>query len=387
MNKSILFLTNAYPDFETSYRGVFIKKMAGLLREEGFRVSVVTPRIYQKSAYFEKVDGIEVYRFPFFAGNKLLIEHENIPYIKMSIYCLTGLLLALYVCAKNRCGLIHAHWAIPTGILGAGVSFFLKKPLCVTIHGSDLRIAKESRGLVRRLFIEVCKRASHVNCVSEVQKRETAELPGLSRLTLSVIPMGVDDAFIRNEDKKGRRTHGPPIVLSNRNLLPIYGISTLIRAIPEVLREASETQFLIAGDGPEKEKLMKEVRDLRVGSSVRFLGRVPHGEMPNLLSRADIYVSTSFHDGTSVSLLEAMAIGTYPIVSDIAPNREWIVDGENGSLVPKGDEAFLAQKIIEAIRNRHSLEAACQRNREIICEKAHWRNNIIKIEELYQSVS
>ena len=79
---SILFLTNAYPDFESSYRGIFIKKMALLLQKEGYQISVVTPKIYKGSHYFEEQDGIKVYRFPFFARNKLLIEYEKIPYLE-----------------------------------------------------------------------------------------------------------------------------------------------------------------------------------------------------------------------------------------------------------------------------------------------------------------
>ncbi len=61
----ILFLTNAYPDFDTSYRGIFIKKMATLLKREGYQISVVTPKIYRKSPYFEEPGGYQGLPFPF----------------------------------------------------------------------------------------------------------------------------------------------------------------------------------------------------------------------------------------------------------------------------------------------------------------------------------
>src|SRR4030043_1081217 len=114
----ILFLTNAYPDFDTSYRGIFVKKMATLLKREGYQISVVTPKIYRKSPYFEDGGGIKVYRFPFFARNKLLIEYERIPYLRMILYFISGFFLTLYVLFSHRCRLIHAHWAIPTGLIG-----------------------------------------------------------------------------------------------------------------------------------------------------------------------------------------------------------------------------------------------------------------------------
>ena len=71
----ILFLTNAYPDFDSSYRGIFIRKMVSLLKADGYDIAVVTPRIYKKSRYVEEQNGMKVYRFPFFSGNRLLIEY------------------------------------------------------------------------------------------------------------------------------------------------------------------------------------------------------------------------------------------------------------------------------------------------------------------------
>jgi glycosyltransferase involved in cell wall biosynthesis len=107
--------------------------------------------------------------------------------------------------------------------------------------------------------------------------------------------------------------------------------------------------------------------------------------MPNLLSQSDIYVSTSPYDGTSVSLLEALASGAFPVVVDNPSNRAWIVDGDNGFLVPKEDENLLAKKILEAIRDDKLLGKAYEKNRNIAEQKAYWKENIKKVTELYQN--
>jgi glycosyltransferase involved in cell wall biosynthesis len=383
MRKSILFLTNAYPDFESSYRGIFIQKMAFLLEEEGYQISVVTPKIYRKSHCFEEQNGIKVYRFPFWAGNKLLIEYEKIPYLKMVLYYLSGIMLTTYVLLRNRCSLIHAHWAIPTGLIGAYVGGFLKKPFIVTIHGSDLKMAMESAGLVRKLFLYVCRKANHVNCVSEVQKREVEKLR-IPEGKISTIPMGVDETFIEvGENRKQKGNKQTITILSNRNLLPNYNVSQLIKAIPRILLEEPRAKCFIAGNGEERKNLEELVKRLKVSAAVQFLGQVPHQEMRNLLAQSDIYVSTSLSDGTSVSLLEAMGAGAFPVVTDIPSNREWISDGDNGFLFPVGDEGRLADRIVEGIRNRELLERAIKRNREIIVEKGYWKKNIYKTIELY----
>jgi glycosyltransferase involved in cell wall biosynthesis len=383
-NKSICFITNAYPDFDSSGRGMFIKQMALLLRESGYQISVVTPKIYEKSHYVEEQEGIRVYRFPFFSGNRPLIEYEKIPYLRMVFYYMTGFLLTIYVVFKHKCHLIHAHWAIPTGLIGVLVGSFLKTPLIVTIHGSDFRIGTMNAFILKKIFLYVCKRAKHIICVSEVLRREIEKL-GIKAEKISVSPMGVEELFFRPLINRGvNRMSQWFTILSNRQLQPIYNISLLIRAIPMVLKEEPNARFIIAGIGSERERLEKQVKDLNISSSVQFLGWVPHEEMPKLLSQADIYISTSLDDGTSISLLEAMASGAFPIVTDIPSNREWISDGENGFLVPLNEERFLAEKILEAIRNRELLSESLKINESIVEERALWPVCIEKIKEIYE---
>ena len=383
MKKSILFLSNAYPDFDSSYRGNFIKEMAMRLQINGYRIFVVTPKIYRGSPCFEEQNGIKVYRFPFFAGGKLLIQYEKIPYLKMIIYYLSGFFTTIYVLMKHGCHLIHVHWAIPTGLIGVFAGALMKRPLIVTVHGSDLRMAI-NRSFLLKVFLYVCEKAYHIICVSDVQKKEIEQL-GIESEKISVFPMCIDENFLElGKNRKRGLDRRPFIILSNRNLLPIYNVSLLIRAIPIVVQEEPNTKFFIAGDGPERDHLEKEAKKLNVNASVQFLGRVPHEEMPNLLTQADIYVSTSLYDGTSVSLLEAMACGTFPIVTDILSNQEWISDGENGFLIPIGDEAAFARKIVEATKNDKLLSEGRLRNHKLIEEKALWANNIRKVDKIYE---
>jgi glycosyltransferase involved in cell wall biosynthesis len=384
---NILFLTNAYPDFESSYRGIFIKQMATLLQSEGYEISVVTPKIYKRSHYFEEQDGINVYRFPFFAKDKLLIEYRKIPYAKMISYYLTGFLWTFWGVLRNRCEMIHVHWAIPTGLIGVLVGKLLKKPVIVTIHGSDFRMATEGSKLLKKIFLYVCHRSKRILCVSELQAKEIKNM-GVKEVKISTLPMGIEESFLEaGRNRRGKSSRQEYTILSNRNLLPIYNVCLLIRAIPMVLQEKPRAKFLIAGEGAEKEVLEREVEKLNINSSVKFLGRVPHEQMPKLLSQADIYVSTSPYDGTSVSLLEAMGSGAFPIVTDIPSNREWIDNGQNGFLVPEENENLLARKILDAMRNQVLLGEARDKNRKIIEQRAYWRKNIRKITELYQNSS
>ena len=359
--------------------------MATLLQTEGHQISVITPKIYKESHWFEDQDGVRVYRFPFFSGNKLLIEYDKIPYLRMILYYISGFFFTLFVFLRNRCNLIHAHWAIPTGLIGVLVGALLRKPLVVTIHGSDFRMAMDGPSYLKRIFVYILKQATHITCVSEVQKKRIQEI-GIPEKQISIFPMGVDKIFIEIRSDRKRNGHGNPLtVLSNRNLLPIYNVSLLIRAAAIVLKREPEVRFLIAGEGSEREVLEREAKSLHVSSSVHFLGRVLHEKMAAILGETDLYISTSFYDGTSVSLLEAMASGAFPIVTDILSNREWISDRENGLLFSVGNESLLAAKIIEALSDPQLRMQAYEKNYRIIRERANWHRNIERMVDIYEN--
>jgi glycosyltransferase involved in cell wall biosynthesis len=241
--------------------------------------------------------------------------------------------------------------------------------------------------LLKKVFFWVCKKARYLHCVSEVMRREIERL-GIEKGKISTFPMGVDEAFFEKGRNREMELNSPSItVVSNRNLLPIYNVSSLIRAIPLVLKEEPEVKFIIAGGGPERQDLEKEVNDLNISSHVQFLGQIPHGEMPDLLSRANVYVSTSLDDGTSVSLLEAMACGAFPVVTEIPSNQEWITDEQNGFLISTSNESHLARKIVEACRRPALLTEASKRNRRIVEGRAHWKCMIREITGIYKGLS
>jgi glycosyltransferase involved in cell wall biosynthesis len=304
----------------------------------------------------------------------------------MCSYYISGFFFTLYALIRHRCQMIHVHWAIPTGLIGVGVALLFRKPIMVTIHGSDFRLAMNESSFLKRVFLYVCKRANYLHCVSDGMKKELENV-GINGGRMSVFPMGIEASFL---DREGIQRAGfdnrPMTILSNRNLLPIYNVSLLMRAIPLVLREEPKVRFLIAGDGPERERLERQARNLNIGDFVQFLGRMPHDAMLDLLSKTDIYVSTSLHDGTSVSLLEALGSGVFPVVTDIPSNREWISDGENGFLVPTDEERVLAMRIVEGIRNRSLAEKARQKNLRLVTEKGLWPETIDKTKRIYEKV-
>jgi glycosyltransferase involved in cell wall biosynthesis len=102
---------------------------------------------------------------------------------------------------------------------------------------------------------------------------------------------------------------------------------------------------------------------------------------------ADLYISPSHVDGSSVSLMEALASGLPCLVSDIPGNKEWIEDGVNGWLFRDGDVDDLTAKILNAIKNRKSFQEIGKVARNTAEERADWKKNFGKLLEVYSVIA
>ncbi|MCK6584863.1 MAG: glycosyltransferase, partial [Anaerolineales bacterium] len=119
---------------------------------------------------------------------------------------------------------------------------------------------------------------------------------------------------------------------------------------------------------------------------VHFGGQVSQRDLPRWYHMADIYISPSHVDGTSVTLLEALASGLPCLVSDIPGNRDWVEEGVNGWLFRDGDADDLAEKIMLAIQSRRAWGKMGKAARKTAEERADWRKNFGTLLEAYEKV-
>jgi len=224
------------------------------------------------------------------------------------------------------------------------------------------------------------------NCLKEIWARM-----GVPKSKVEIIPFGVD-LKIFNPRVDGSEIRGKLgiqsddlVLISTRALHDHhYNVDCFIKAIPLILKACSNVKFIIKGSGPLEEHLRKLAKKLGVSEYVRFAGIVPHAEMAKYLAAADIYVSTCFVDTTSVSLLEAMACGLAPIVTDIIGNRDWITNGENGMLFPPKNPKALAEKTIQLLENKDLRKSFGKKCFQIVKQKASWKECVLKMERIYQ---
>jgi L-malate glycosyltransferase len=165
------------------------------------------------------------------------------------------------------------------------------------------------------------------------------------------------------------------VLLSLRSWEPIYGVEVLARAFMRAARKEPRLRLMLMSSGSQAPLVRRILRDGGVEDRVFFGGRVSNPDLPQYYRAADLYISTSHTDGSSVSLMEALGCGCPVLVSDIPGNREWITPGEQGWLFKDGDDAALAEGILNAVENRERLPQMGGAARQLAEQRADWEKN------------
>jgi glycosyltransferase involved in cell wall biosynthesis len=175
------------------------------------------------------------------------------------------------------------------------------------------------------------------------------------------------------------------VLLSTRSWSEIYGVSDLAKAFVHAQRKYPGMRLLMLGDGPLAPTIKQIFKQGDVEDFVHFPGQIPQEQLPEYYRSADLYISTSHSDGTSISMLEALASGTPVLLTDIPGNREWVEsDGEVGWLFGDGDIESLLDGILNAFENRQDLPAMGLAARQIAESRANWEVNFPQLFKAYK---
>ena len=173
------------------------------------------------------------------------------------------------------------------------------------------------------------------------------------------------------------------VVLSMRSWEPIYGVDVLVRGFALATQTFPQLRLLLLGQGSQEAHLRKIIFESRIEDKVHFAGTVSHLNLPDYYRAADLYTSASYSDGSSISLLEALACGLPVLLSDIPANCEWVMPGEQGWFFPAGNDQAIARGIRSAVDQRMWLSKMGRASRKIAEERADWRHNFQRLLDAY----
>ncbi len=283
---------------------------------------------------------------------------------------------------KEKIDLIHAHTR-GTQVLSALLSFYQKIPYVTTCHGFF------KRRLGRRIF--GCW-GERVVAISEAVKGQLIHDFNVDEKRIVLIHTGIEvERFLQGvrEDEIAKIKHAwnlnkAPVIGTIGRLSSVKGQDVLLSAAKSLVRDFSNINVLLVGNGPDEERLKKLSSTLGLDKNVIFAGSVD--DTTKALSVMDIFVLPSIKEGLGLSLVEAMASGKPCIASRVGGIESLIEDGITGMLVKPGNPDELARAIKYMLSNKDKAEAFRDKAREKVINDFNIDRMAAQIEEMYGSV-
>lgn len=241
--------------------------------------------------------------------------------------------------------IIHIHQANTIAYFALRASKQFNIPTIVTAWGSDILFTPRKNIFYKKLAQYALKNSAYFTSDSYYLASEMCKLAN-KNLDITIANFGIN---VQNITEKKEN-----IIFSNRYLKSIYRIDYVINAFKLFCTKHNNWKLIIAGIGEEKEKLENMVKSYSLNDKVEFVGWLDSKKNTEYYQKAKIYMSIPETDATSISLLESMAYGCIPIVSNLPANLEWIIDGLNG-VVADNLNAPIIEKAFEIDINKLQL--------------------------------
>lgn len=382
-----------FPRYKGDYYGVFVFEEAKAMVNEGFEVHVVTP--HNEGAVFDETrDGIHVHRFKWLEPKpfRALVHFKGFKdNFRLITYFFALFIILIRVIKNHKIDLLHAHSTVPTGLIVAITTKFIRLPFFVTAHGMDINRFVDSF-IFTHLIAYALNSSDRTIAVSE-NLAEKMKSMHVDKNKISVLRNAVDtDRFKPMKNREIRNVYG----INEKTLLILFvgylddfkGIFELINAFYEIKKENRNTLLMMVGTGPKKSELNERISKLGLENSVILTGKISPIDIHKYYQAADIFVLPSYTEGGGPPLvvLEAMACGVPVIVSDVGGMPEVIKDGENGFVVPVKNEEDLVKKLNVLINNTKLRENFKKNSYKLVEKEFSQYKKMQRLIELYQLV-
>ena len=384
---ALLVVASTFPRWRGDIEPRFVEYLAYELAER-FDVVVLAPHCSgaaRDEVFRDGSRSVAVHRFRYFLPGMQSLAYEGgmlarlrrnpLRYFLVPFYLIAQLLSIVKLQRRHAFDAIHAHWIIPQGFVVALLSTTVGKipPWLVTSHGGDL-YALQGRFLAS-LKRWVLGSADAISVVSNAMAEDCIRL-GIAREKIAVQSMGVDlDSKFTPDDSDASRDG----VIFVGRLVDKKGVEHLIEAMSLVTERYPDLRLTIVGDGPLRESLTDQARDIGVLANISFVGSVPNEEVPRYLRAAKIAVMPSVvaesgdQEGLGLVAVEAMGCGCAVVASDLPAVRDTVKDGFTGLMARPANGADLAEKIARLLDDETYRQMLAERGRHYAIEHFNWQ--------------
>lgn len=238
--------------------------------------------------------------------------------------------------------ILHAQYAYPNGLAVLRAARAAGLPAAVSVQGGDGHwvgtCCTTHRDLVRAVFAH----APALLIGSPSFRGEVCERHGVDPERFTLVPGATDAERFRRVDVS---LSDPAVLLYHGRVDRRKGVLDLLEAVRLLLADDVRVRLLVSGIGPDTTTVAERVAELGIGDAVEVLGAVPYERAHEVYRRGEIFVSPTYAEGFSNTILEAMATGLPVVSTDVVGVRDCVRPDENGVLVPPADPPALAAGI------------------------------------------
>lgn len=401
----VLSITSSYPRYDGDPTAPFMESISRHVAARGHEVHVLLPanREWSRPATEGGVH-FHPYRYsplrswtPWGYSESLEagVKIRRPLYALAPLVFLSALRASKSLLSRERFDLVHAHWVVPNGPIGALIARRHKLPLVISLHGSDISVAQRS-GWIGRLTRSSFARAAAVTAPSEDLLERARGLGAKGHL--EVIPYGADVSAFAADPAAAARIREQLGLSANHTVVCAIGrfvhwkgFDYLIEAFAKASFALPQMRLVFVGDGDLREDLEARTRSLGVSQTVTFAGMASRNEMPGYLAAADIVVVPSIHydgyvDGLPNVALEAMAAGKPLVATRVGGLPQLVQSGENGLLVDERDSDALADAIATLARDPDLRSRLGENGRTLIRDSMNWDVVAERFESVYERV-
>jgi L-malate glycosyltransferase len=285
--------------------------------------------------------------------------------------------------------LIHAGPVQTCGYLTALADFH---PYIVMSWGSDILVDAAKNAYNHKITRFALDKADWILCDCDAVKNRSYQITNYDDKKIIQFPWGVDiQRFRPGPDVLNIRSkygwNNCFVILSVRMWEPIYGIFTVLKSFNDAYRLNPNIRLILAGAGSQSDDINKFIQKNDLENVIVLPGIIENETLADFYRSADLYLSGSLSDGSSVSLLEALASGLPVVVTDSVGNREWIINEQNGFLSEINNEKDFADAINRmSVKSKHDLKRISETNRKLAEKRANWDKNIYKLLDIYDRI-
>jgi len=351
---------------------IALHNLCEALSKCGVEPFVLTPPLGPKGKRQEQIGNVNIFRYETsFVFRRINYYLARLSKNVVPIQHFEGFYCAYKIIKKYDIDLIHLHYFRNTSIIGYLCKKILGMPLITHLVGDDIfdPVAPVPDNNWRYYSLVLNNSEAVVAASTFVKKIIDlhAEVEDCK-----IIPYGLDTNVMKPlkqlDQKQLEKQLGigndDKIVIAVQRLDPRKSVEVLLRAARIVVDTLPNTKYVIVGDGPERARLERLKKQLRLDKNVIFTSKISQEDLIKYLSIADIFSIHTMYEGFGIVFIEALSMGL-PIVTTLAGGNEGIIEnGKNGFMVEPNDSFELANKTIFLLRNDEIRKSMSPRNRD-----------------------